>query len=189
MNVIILHGDDTVKLYARLTKFNTEAKKRGWKVTDFNMSEVENQSLFGEECFFILKDYKSLTKKDIEKLEKYTGNLVIYHEGKIPALAIKQFKSSKIELFELPQLLWKFLDSLDNINSSTVKLFHDLIKTQPVEFVLAMIAWKLRKKYIANQNANVAQMITELSEIDVNVKTSKVNLIDALDLLITKHLQ
>ena len=113
MQIIILHGDDTIKSYERLTKFTAEAKKRGWKVTDFSMEEIENQSLFGEECFYILKDYKILTKKIIKRLGKYSGNLIVYTAGCHPAIHLKMLNPNKVEKFELPQLLWKFLENFD----------------------------------------------------------------------------
>ena len=51
MKIIVLHGNDTNKSYERLTVFTNEAKKRGWKVTDFSLEEITNQTLFGEESF------------------------------------------------------------------------------------------------------------------------------------------
>ena len=182
MRIIILHGNDTSKLYTRLTKFTDEAKKRGWKITDYNIQEIENQNLFTEECFYVLKDYKLLDKKVIEKLEKYSGNLIVYNEGKIPALSLKQFKPTKIELFELPQLLWKFLDTFD------VHIFRKIIETQPVEYILAMMAWKLKQKYIKNPTAEVSQMISDLAILDVKAKTGKTNLLLSLDLLLSKKI-
>lgn len=189
MKIIILHGDDTIKSYIRLSKFMTEAKKRNWEVTDYNNDSVSNQTLFGNERFFILKDYKSLDKKQIKKIEKYDGNLIIYHEGSIPVTFIKLLpKDTKIEKFELPQLLWKFLDCFDGRNNYTLKIFHDLLKTQPVEFILAMIAWKLRKKYRAKPTPEVELLILELAEIDVKAKTGKAKLKDSLDLFVIKRL-
>ncbi len=183
MKIIVIHGDDITKLYERFTKFTEEAKKRNWEVTDYSLSEVSNQTLFDTEKFFILKDYKKLTKKEIESLEKYSGNLVIYNEGKIPAPMLKTLKPAKIEIFELPQLLWKFLDNFD------IKIFHELIKTQAAEFVLAMMAWKLKQKYTKDKSKEVGKMITDLAEIDANVKIGKANLVQSLDLLLIKHLK
>lgn len=183
MRIIVLHGDDTQKSYARLQVFVDEAKKRGWKITDFSIDEVENQSLFGEECFYILKDYKQLDKKVAEKLKKYAGNLIVYTAGSHPAIHLKMLNPDKVEKFELPQLLWKFLDNM------TVKGLHELLKTQAVEYVLAMMAWKLKQKYMRNPTSGVGLMISELAEIDVKAKTGKADLLLSLDLLLLKQLQ
>ena len=187
MKVIILHGNDTVKSYERLSKFIVEAKSRGWRVSDYSLQNIENASLFGEECFYILRDYKQIlassTGKLLDKLEKYSGNLIVYHEGKIPALALKSLKPSKVELFELPQMLWKFLDHI------TVDGLHNIIKTQAVEYIFAMIAWKFKQNYIRNPNEKNADLIKKLAEIDVKSKTRKADLLLSLDLLLVKRLQ
>ncbi len=183
MKIIVLHGNDTEKSYSRLTVFVNEAKKRGWKVTDFSLDEIENQSLFGEECFYVLKDYKVLDKKILEKLKKYSGNLIIYNSAKIPAPSLKGISPDKVELFELPELLWKFLDNM------TVSGLHELVKTQAVEYVLAMIAWKFKQNYIKNPSEKNADLISKLAEIDVKSKTGKADLLLSLDLLLSKQLK
>jgi len=182
MKLIVLHGDDTQKSYDRLMVFINEAKKRNWKITDFSLEEIENQSLFDEESFYILKDYKVLDKKLIERLKKYSGNLIIYNTGKIPAPTLKNLGADKTELFELPQLLWKFLDNM------TIKGFHELLKTQAAEYILAMMAWKFKQSYLRNPSEKNAKLISSLAEIDVKAKIGKVNLIQAIDLLLVKKL-
>ncbi len=190
MKIIVLHGDDTQKSYERLMVFVNEARKRNWKITDFLLEEIENQSLFGEECFYILKDYTRLDsassrgrKSIIEKLKKYSGNLIIYNSGKIPAPTLKNINPDKTELFELPQLLWKFLDNM------TISGFHKLLETQAPEYLLAMIAWKFKQNYLKNPSEKNAKLISELAEIDVNSKTGKADLAFSLDLLIVKQLK
>ncbi len=183
MKIIVLHGDDTQKSYVRLQVFVDEAKKRNWKITDFSISEVENQSLFGEECFYILKDYKVLDKNTLTKLKKYSGNLIIYNTGKIPAPTLKNLGADKVELFELPQLLWKFLDNI------TVEGLHKILETQAPEYILAMIAWKFKQNYLKNPSEKNAKLISDLAKIDVDAKTGKADLLLSLDLLILKQLQ
>lgn len=183
MKIIVLHGDDTQKSYQRLSVFISEAKKRGWKVTDFSLEAIENQDLFGEECFYILKDYKLLDKKVLEKLKKYSGNLIVYHTGTITAPTLKVLNPDKTEKFELPILLWKFLDNM------TVSGLHELLKTQAIEYVLAMIAWKFKQNYLRNPSDKNAKLISDLAEIDVKSKTGKADLLLSLDLLILKLLK
>ncbi|MEK7472905.1 MAG: hypothetical protein AAB625_02600 [Patescibacteria group bacterium] len=182
MRIIILHGDDVVKSYDRLQKFVGEAKHRSWKITEFSLEEVTNQSLFGEESFYVLHDYKILTKKILEKLQKYSGNLIVYNQGKIPAPTLKNLGANKIELFELPQLLWKFLDNM------TIMGLHELIKSQAVEYILAMMAWKFKQNYLKNSSEKNAKLISDLAEIDIKSKTGKADLLLSLDLLLSKKL-
>ena len=211
MKIIILHGDDILKSYERLTKFTKEAKNRCWEVADYNLDSIANQSLFGAERFYILKDYKLLTKKDISNLSKYDGNLIIYNEGNIPALFIKTLpKDIKIEKFELPRLVFKFADSFYPTNANVcLKLLHELSTNEPIELTFFWLTrhlrdlywakvgspnypdWRLNKlKSQSNKFSDklLKEIINDLSNIDVKVKTSKANLKDSLDLLIVKKL-
>lgn len=183
MRIIVLHGTDTQKSYERLTKFIDEAKKRQWQITDYSLQDIENQSLFDENKFYILKDYKLLDKKVVEKLKKYTGNLIVYTAGLHPAIHLKMLNPDKTEKFELPQLLWKFLDKM------TTEGLHQLIKTNAPEYILAMIAWKLKQNYLKNPTPHSSLLISRLAEIDIKSKTSNASLPLLLDLFIAKHIQ
>lgn len=207
MKIFVIHGENTLESYSRFSKFSSEAKRRNWEVSDYSLDAVTTPSLFGKERFFVLRDYKLLTKKEIEILIHYSGNLVIYFEGLLPISFLKTLpKDSKIETFELPKIIFKFLESF------SLTLFHQLIETQPVELVFNMIgrqirdlywvkvdsktnifpSWKLAK--LRNQAGmfdaeKLAEIISKLSEIDHEVKTGKSDLVTSLDLLIVKNLQ
>ena len=177
MQVIILHGDNIEKSYERLAKFKEEAKKRNWEIIYDNPNPTS--SLFANEKLIIIRDYK----QSFKSLDKFEGTLVIYHEGVIPATLLKNFPKAKIEKYDLPKLLWKFLDNI------TLSNFHEIIKTEVIEFVFIMIAWKYKKKYLSSPTPGVGQMIERLAQIDIDVKTGKSDLLTALDLLIIKHIQ
>lgn len=211
MKIIILHGDNTQKSYERLSKFISEAKKRGWEITDYSEDSISNQTLFKSERFYVLKDYKTLSKKQIERLEKYDGNLIIYHEGNIPALFTKSLsKDTKIEKFELPRLVFKFADSFYPKNSNNcLKLLHELTTNEPIELTFFWLSRHIRDLYwvkigkpsypdwriskLKSQASKFSddllkEIISDLAEIDIKVKSSKANLKDSLDLLIVKKL-
>lgn len=203
MKIIVLHGDDTNRSYERLVKFSDEAKKRGWDVLDYDYDSVSNQSLFEKERFYILKDYTKLTKKILEKLKDLSGNLVVYNKNLITATNLKLINPSKIEKFELPKLLWSFLDTF------SLKIFQDVIKTEPVEMVMWWMTQRLKELYwvktgkpdypswrlgkLKSQSSKykgyeLETIISELSELDFKSKTGSTNLKDSLDLLIIKRL-
>ena len=175
-------------------------------------------SLFGGEQFFILKDVKKLGKKDFEWLNKknaeLSGNLIVYNEGTLSATALKSFPNdAKIEEFKLPVLLWNFLDSLvPGSGEVSVKTLHKIIERQPVEFIFSLIAKHLRDLYWVKTDAastgfppwkvgklksqaskfsteKLKEIIGLLAEIDLEVKTSKADLVSELDLLLLKHLE
>lgn len=159
MKIIILHGDDTGKSYARLKKFIDVARSRSWEVaymdeSDQGLEEIlSSPSLFGNERFFILKNVKRLGKKESAWLnKKYTrlsGNLIVYNEGTLNASALKSFpKETKIEEFKLPVLLWNFLDNLiPGRGDFSVKTLHKILEKSPVEFVFSIIARHLKDLY------------------------------------------
>jgi DNA polymerase III delta subunit len=224
MKIIILHGDDSEKSYARLKKFIDVARERSWEVlyideSGQNFEEIlSTTSLFGSEQFFILKDVKKLGKKDFVWLNKkyleLPGNLIVYNEGGLNATVLKSFPvGSKVEEFKLPVLLWNFLDSLVPGKSDyLVKTLHKILEKEPAEFVFSLIARHFKDLYWVKSDAastgfpfwkmnklksqaskfelqELQSLITKLSEIDVEVKTSKANLADELDLLIIKQLE
>lgn len=180
MKIIILHGTDTQKSYQRLTKFITVAKKRNWEIVNDKIEDTP--SLFGNEKLIIIRDYKSLSKTDLKLTEKISGYLVIYHKDILPKTFLNSIKIEKEEKYDLPIILWKFLDTFN------IDLFHKLLETNAVEYIFAMIAWKLKQKYRTKSTPEVGQLIAELAEIDVKSKTSNLDLKFALDLFILKRL-
>jgi len=207
MKIFVIHGDDTLASYARLTKFTHEAKRRNWEISDYSIEAVTTPNLFGKERFFVLKDYKRLTKSDIRILSNYSGNLVVYFEGELPSSFLNSLpKDAKKELFELPKIIFKFLESF------SLKLFHQLLETQPPELVFSMLSKHLRDVYwvkVDSKGSNfpswklgklksqaskfseqeLRRIIESLSDIDYEAKTGKADLVTALDLLIIKNLQ
>ncbi len=179
MKIIVLHGEDTIKSYERLKKFIETAKSRSWEILYDEISLTP--SLFGVDRLTVIRDYKLINKK---VLAKAAGTLVIYHESVLPKTFLNILpKDAKIEEFKLPKKLWYFLDHIN------LKNFHDILKTEPVEFIFIMIAWKLKKRYIAKPDKKIAGLIQKLAKIDYDAKTGRVDLTVALDLFIVKHLE
>ena len=77
MKLLILHGDDQIKLYARFQKFIETAKSRSWEIAYLDdvrsiKESLSASSLFGAERFFVLRDVKRLGKSEIEWLKKHS---------------------------------------------------------------------------------------------------------------------
>jgi DNA polymerase III delta subunit len=180
--------------------------------------QLSSSSLFGSERFFIVRDIARLGKKELEWLNKNSkdlpGNLIIYHEGYLPQAILKSLpKDTKIEEFKLPVLLWNFLDGLYPGNSlKSVKQFNQIIGKEAPEFLFTLMAklfrdlywvktdsaslpypnWRVGKLKVQSQKFSIEQLknlIEQLAEIDIKVKTSKADLTDELDLLIIKQLE
>lgn len=211
MKIIVVHGEDTAKSYERLTTFINSAKERGWDiVTD---AIPETPSLFGTQRLIIIRDYKLLGKKELKKISVLEGTLVIYHAGLIPQAFIKSLPpATKTEKFDLPKMLFVFLESLSPRNElRSLKLLHDLSKNTPIELVFFMTSRHFRDLYwvLTDQSAitpawrasklksqankfgaeRLKILIGRLSEIDIEAKTGISDLTSALDLFIIKNLQ
>ncbi len=223
MKIIILHGDDTSKSYDRLKKFIEAARERSWEVSFLDESSTsipENlsaSSLFDAERFFILRDIKKLGKSELtwinKKYKDFPGNLIIFHEGTLNQSFFKSLPEPKIEEFKLPKLIWVFLESFHPLGASvSVRLFHKIIETEPVEMVFTLIARQFRDLYWIKTDAGsvgfpswkagklksqaskfssgkLKEIINLLADIDIKVKTGKADLISSLDLFILKHLE
>lgn len=224
MKIIILHGDDERKLYARLQRFVETARSRNWEVDYLDDPSVKLQealssiSLFSNERFFVLRDAKRLGKKEIEWLnKKYTdlsGNLIIYNEGYISKTILSSFpKDIKIEEFKLPIIIWTFLEHIYPGNSEKcIQEFHKIIERDAPEFIFTLIAklfrdlywaktdvasmpypsWRTAKLKVQGEKFKVEQLkeiINKLAEIDIEVKTTKTDLVSSLDLLMLKQLE
>jgi DNA polymerase III delta subunit len=158
MKIIILHGDDELRLYERLTMFVDSAKGRSWEVAyldDPSLSleeQLSSSSLFGAERFFVIRDISRLGKKELgwiaKKSKDLPGNLIIYHEGYVPQGILKVLPDAKVEEFKLPVILWNFLDGLYPGDSErSIKQFHKLIEHEAPEFIFTLIAKLFRDLY------------------------------------------
>lgn len=225
MKIILLHGDNTIKSYERLTTFIEVAKKRNWEIVQISqdsplsLSEsLSSQSLFIKEKLFILENLNKINKKELDwlkkKAEKLDGTLIIYYPGGIPSNLLKTLPQTiKIEEFKLPKLIFVLLDSLYPKNSKKIlKLLHQTLENQPVEFIFALISrhfrdlywvkvdpktlelpgWRLlktKKQASLFSEEQVKDIIYNLTEADIEAKTSKSSLISSLDLLIATKLK
>lgn len=225
MKVIVLHGDNTIKTYERFQGFIKEARRRGWEVNRIDEKsplslpeQLTAKSLFGREAFFVVENPLKIDKADFvwlkSKSNDIPGTLVLYHAGYLPQYIIKSLpKIHKTEEHKLPKLIWKFLDSFYPGNiKPCLTLLHQVAKTEPVEFVFALLARNVRDLYWVSmdesslsypvwrisklkrqakrfKNEKLKEIIKELAEADIKAKTSKVDLKDSLDFLIITKLE
>jgi len=224
MNTILIHGDNTQASFERLQKFILVAKKRGWEIlrlsdSSLNLSEaLTSTALFTQKRLFVLEELATVAKKELnwlkEKSQGLEGNLVIYHQGNLAVRLLKSLpKGTKVEEFKLPKLIWKFLDSFYPGNARAgLKLFHQVLDKEPIEFVLALLARHLRDVYWAKADAQslpypvwrisklkkqatffpqerLTEIIRDLADADIRSKTSDTSLRNSLDFLLISKLE
>lgn len=224
MKVILIHGNDSEKLQQRLNKFIDSALKRGWHLDRLSENadkigeKIKGVSLFGQESLFLLENPQKLNKTRLSfiKQQKKTldGTLVIYSETIVSKTVLGTLpKVDKEEKYELPVLIWKFLDSFYPGNAKEcLKLFHKILKKEPAEKILALLSSYLRDVAIAKKdkellgypswrlsklsktaekfkNNDLKKIIRKFSSADVSAKTGRGNLANLLDLIILTRLE
>ena len=212
MRISLIHGDNSPAAYEKYRKIIDGSKSKGFEIISISdIHKIVSQSLFEDKTVFVLENAKKIKLADWKWLAKnapkYNSNLLIYYDGNSPAALLKQLpKNATIERFDLPKILFSFLDSF------SLKVFNDLVKIEPVELVFHLLARRLRDLYwvkvapetlemqdwqkskLINQ-ANkytlekLKEIINELTEIDIKSKTSDVDLKSSLDILIIKYLK
>jgi len=225
IKTVVVHGDDIIKIQERVSRFKKYAKLKGWKINHVNLKEgtglseqIVKNDLFGKESLNILENIKNLKTEDYlwinNNYQNYDLKLFLYQYGVLGKNILNKFpEDCKIEEYKVFNLLWVFLDSFfpGNINNS-LKLFNEVIKNEPVEFVFAMLARQIRDIYWVktdpqttsfppwriNKLKNLASkykeeelklLINEMSQADIRSKTSKSDITRSLDLIMIKYLE
>lgn len=179
--------------------------------------KLVSNSIFQEEYLFILDKTQKLPVEELSWLKKHSdniqGQLLLYSDKALPATTLKNLPPSvKIEKYDFPKTLFNFLDNLVPGRSDiALKQFKELVEQENFEFILAMIgrhfrdllwiqsgstgmkypSWR-KDKLLKTANKYTKQelvgIIQSLAEIDIRSKTSDVNAILLIELLILEKL-
>lgn len=225
MKVILIHGDHSIDSYNRLQKLIQVAKERDWEIvktgSNDNLSLPEKfttSNLFEGERLYVVENLAKIKKTDLDwfrkNVKRLSGTTIIYHGSPITNNLLKLIpKAEKIEEYKLPKLIFKFLESFWPKNSiSSIKLLHEVIKTEAPEFVFNLLSRHLRDLYWTTldkdsisypawriskltqqakrfEDGKIAELINIFANTDIEVKTSKANIIDSLDFIIASELE
>lgn len=219
MRISLIHGEDKEKAYSRFRELVDSSKKKGFEIIQItDIKNVVRKSLFEEKTVFVLDNSNKVKLADWKWLgkfaSKYNSNLLIFYSSVFIASVLKTFpKETKVEKFDLPKIIFTFLDSFWPKNSkNSLKLLNDLVGNEPIELVFHLLARTLRDLYWAkvapetmqipdwrisklkNQSnkfsvENLKNTINDLAEIDIKNKTTNSDLKSMLDILITKNLK
>ncbi|MCS7092318.1 MAG: hypothetical protein NZM26_03130 [Patescibacteria group bacterium] len=159
MKTVVLHGENTLASFERLSKFIDIAVQRGWEIVRINKAgtslsqALRSQSLFNNNKLFVVEDIRFLSKKDYDYLKRtdIDANLVIYSDKVLTKNQILSFpKNTKFESFTIPKKIWMFLESIYPKNAkSCLRLFQHVCKNEaPAEMLLALMARQMRDVYL-----------------------------------------
>lgn len=221
MKIVCVCGDDIVSSRERYFKIIDGVKKKNWEhiaiTSEKRLSEqLVGVSLFGGDRLYSCDTSAKISVKDYEWISKHAasteGSLLLYFGAAIPA-AIKKLlpKDTKFEEFKLKKELFVLLDAIYPGNSRrVVTLFHEVIKTDAPELVLALLARQLRdmsmvklggggaipdwrRRKLMSQGGKftheaLISFVNALAKADVDSKTGNGDLVTLLDIVFIKHL-
>lgn len=159
--MIIIHGEDSLKSYPRLTSIVDQRRQDGFDVSiheagDLDITDLRqflnSTGLFSTKRCLVLKNLfsgkKSKTKdKIIDLLKKDTSvEIILWEDKNVSSTYLKHFSEAKVETFPINPVIFKFLDSLRPGNTKNIMIsWKSLIVdgTEP-EFVFAMIVRQIK---------------------------------------------
>lgn len=154
--MIIIHGEDVIKSYGRLTVLTEELKLKQVEVVTHDVLEIDitelrqeigSTGLFASSKCFVIKNLLSSTKsknkdKLIDVLNQVTDHEIILWESKgVTATVLKKFPKAVIETFSISPVIFKFLDSLRPTNTKNILQSWKKLQSEGTEpeFVFAMV--------------------------------------------------
>lgn len=195
--ITLIHGEDSLRARDKFTVLIEEYKKKGYEI----IAEGSGNSLFSQKVLLVVENPKKFFW-DIQ-----VSDVLILYDGNVPANIIKLLPTgAKIEKFAVPGKLFAFLDKI------TLSSFQEIIKTEPLELVFAMLGRQFRDLYWANIDpktlgykswrvaklqgqakklgtGKLKKLLAKMSRIDVLAKTGERDLLTSLDLLIASELE
>ena len=222
MKFYIIYGDDIDRIFERQSYFKNYAKENKWDIEYIQVDKninlgIKNEYLFKKGRLLICdlsKDVLFLKQIDPNIFDKEEGIFLVFCNKKIRKDQLLKYSSiAKIEEYNLPVILWKFMESIYPNNSKyIISTFHKLLEKESAEKIFYLLSNHFRDLYLSAEdvneinmpiwrlsklrhqaskfkNNNLKEIIKDLSKIDIDVKTSKANLVDSLDFLFISKLE
>jgi len=223
--MLILHGENKERsraiLNGKIKQFEGEViKLEGEKINLTDLKQAtESRSIFGKEKLIVIFNLFSRPPgKEKQKLIEYCRkenprNLIIWEGKKVDGRILSHFASAQIEQFNLPPIIFRFLDSLSPTSKKpSLILLHQCLTQETPEIVFYMLcrhikdliiaadlgkeglneypSWKKEKLVRQAKKFSLKKLIDlyqKLLEIDYQQKTGNTSfsLVFRLDLLVT----
>lgn len=134
---------------------------------------LEGQGLFENDQPIFIEELLSKRKqsKELDSLVSFilnhTSSIINVWESKeLTKKQLQAFKDAKIQKFDLPKVLFAFLDSLKPGNSNqSISLFHECLATEEPEFLFFMIVRQFRMLLALIEPMTNDQQPTAIDEV------------------------
>ena len=224
MKITVIEGENEVASRKRFIFIKAEIRKRKWDIVkpvrvkdSYVYEQMANSSLFSEQTLYVIDGTSVFLEKDYQWISQNSGlnfNLLIWHSG-ILSQKIKKMlpKETRYETFQLEKKVFMFLDSLIPGNGErSLKILQEILKTENVEFIFALMAKHFRDLLIAKENVNLlgypgwrarkvldqakkfegeclARIVKSMADADTASKTGRAELELLLDLIVIRDLE
>lgn len=155
--IAIIHGTDTAKsrnFYIETRQKITNPVVFEGKNLDYStfFQTFEGDSLFTSDKDVFVENFftnKKSNSTELKQIVEYINNnpnlsLVFWEDKELTKAQVALIKKAQINLFNYPQILFTFLDSIYPKNSKTLSLFKDLEKQMETELIFYMIVRQFR---------------------------------------------
>ncbi len=155
--IVIIHGTDI----AKSRNFYIETRQKIANPVIFEGKNLDYNTFFqtfeGDSLFTSDKDVfvenlftnKKSNSTDLKQIVEYINknpnlNLVFWEDKELTKAQVAQIKKAQVNLFNYPQILFTFLDSIYPKNSKTLSLFKELERQMETELIFYMIIRQFR---------------------------------------------
>ncbi len=121
---------------------------KGIPLADINLS-ARSQTLLGGDVIVVVEEFWS-GKRKVEKGD-LSGNVIFWEPRELPKTLLSDFpKSWKVENFSIPQVNFKFLDTISpGKPQAALRILHDM-QDSDVFSLLPLLSWHIRYLIWAN---------------------------------------
>ncbi len=173
--ITIIHGEDSLNSYKRLTELIEASKTAQLEVVVKDASEVDLAqlrqdtgvvNLFGVRNCLVIKNLLGGTKSKIKDtliesiITISESEIILYEPKKLTDTVLKSFSKAKIETFNVNPVIFKFLDSLRPENTQVILLGWNKLTElgHEPEYVFAMLVRQVRLLIQAKSGASYLKL-------------------------------
>ena len=173
--ITIIHGENLKESRNYFWEIRQKAKNpislMGENINLFDLMQLLNNGGFFEDVkqIFIENIFSLKKKEEKEKiiellLKKEKENEIVFFESKeITPANLKIFKNASVKKFDIPKIIFAFLDLIGIDKKKSIELFHEILKTNDAEYVFFMLIRHFRIMLALSENSD--NQIDELKRI------------------------
>ena len=173
--ITIIHGENLKESRNYFWEMRQKAKNpiflMGENINLFDLMQIlSNGGFFEDSKQIFIENIFSLKKKEEKEkiiellLKKEKENEIVFFESKeITPANLKIFKNASIKKFDIPKIIFAFLDLIGIDKKKSIELFHEILKTNDAEYVFFMLIRHFRIMLALSENSN--NQIDELKRI------------------------